>query len=181
MVITETVTRTIKLTEVDRLDPITVHLENYEPGKGKIGIECCGKSWSAYWGGMSGDPVEQFFIRCNAHYIIGNLAPGMQSRKPSLEGLTDKVKAEILTLRRARELSEENAREYWDDADGIQHLDSIDVLGHEHGDLLSSVFGEEWWCCLPEEANPDYTYLQRIVVAVQDGLRQVIENNKAAA
>ena len=181
MVITETITRTIKLTEVDRLDPITVHLENHEPGKGKIGIECYGKSWSAYWGGMSGDPVEAFFIRCNPGYIIGNLAPGLQSAKPSLEGLADKVKAEVLTLRRAGELTEKNAREYWDDADGIQHLDSIDVLGYEHGDLLARVFGEEWWYSLPEEANPDYTYLHRIVEAVQDGLRQVIENDKAAA
>ena len=181
MKITETVTRTIKLTELESLDPITIHLENFEPGKGRIHIQCYSKAWAAYWGGMSGDPVEAFFIRCHPQYLIGNLAPGLQSRQTSLDGLTDKVKEEIRRLRRAEEITAENAREYWDEADGIQHLESLEILAHEYGDLLSSVFGEEWWYCLPEEASPDYTYLHRVVVAVQEGLQQVIENNKAAA
>ena len=173
MQITEQLTRTIVLSELDRLDPVTIHLQNFEPGKGRITIGCYDKSWTAYWGGMSGDPVEAFFIRCNPGYLIGNLAPGLQPMQTSLDGLADKVKAEIRKLRRAQEITAEDAREYWDEADGIQHLDSIDLLGHEHGDLLASVFGEEWWHCLPEEQNPDYHYLRRIVVAVQQGLQRL--------
>ena len=44
---TSTVTK-LQLTELNNLDPISVILENYEPGKGKIIIECCGKSWSSF-------------------------------------------------------------------------------------------------------------------------------------
>ena len=40
------------ISEVQGLDPITVFLEDYEPGKGKITVSCWGKSWTAYWGGM---------------------------------------------------------------------------------------------------------------------------------
>ena len=57
-----------------KLDPVTVFLEDYEPGKGKITIECYGKSWSAYWGGMSGDDVATFFCRCDQHYLAKNLS-----------------------------------------------------------------------------------------------------------
>ncbi len=48
---TSTVTK-LTITEVARLDPITVILEDIEPRKGKIIIECYGKSWSSYWGGL---------------------------------------------------------------------------------------------------------------------------------
>ncbi|HDS5426271.1 TPA: hypothetical protein QH000_004307 [Klebsiella pneumoniae] len=35
------------ITDVDRLDPIRVMIENYEPGKGRITITCFGKAWTA--------------------------------------------------------------------------------------------------------------------------------------
>lgn len=34
------------ITDVDRLDPIRVMIENYEPGKGRITITCFGKAWT---------------------------------------------------------------------------------------------------------------------------------------
>lgn len=43
-----------------------------------------------------------------------------------------------------------------------------------HSDLLSELFSDEWWYAAGDatEPNPDYQYLQRIVLAVQAGLRQ---------
>lgn len=32
------------ITDVDRLDPIRMMIENYEPGKGRITITCFGKA-----------------------------------------------------------------------------------------------------------------------------------------
>src|SRR5690606_20733320 len=82
-------TTTYKLTDLDRLDPVTVYTENHEPGKGKITIECYGKSWSSYWGSMSGDTVEAFFCRCDEHYLAGNLAPNIDSSIADLETLSE--------------------------------------------------------------------------------------------
>ena len=101
---TSQVTKVV-LKELDRLDPVTIVLENYEPGKGKIIIECYGKSWSSYWGGMSGDSVEVFFCRCDEHYLAKNLAPGLNSTKEDLDGLADHARNTICKERRALELS----------------------------------------------------------------------------
>ncbi len=37
---------TLLITEIENFDPVTVHLENYAPGKGGITIECFGEAWS---------------------------------------------------------------------------------------------------------------------------------------
>lgn len=38
------------ITDVDRLDPIRVMIENYEPGKGRITITCFGKACCCDYG-----------------------------------------------------------------------------------------------------------------------------------
>lgn len=37
------------ITGAERLDPVRVMIENYEPGKGRITITCYGKAWTAAW------------------------------------------------------------------------------------------------------------------------------------
>ena len=168
----------VRLTEVEALDPITVTLQNFEPGKGTIGIECWGKAWTAYWGGMSGDPVEEFFCRCNASYLIGNLDPGLRSSITDLDKIQDWAKADIIQRRRDGDLDELDAREYFDTAEfWLNSPDSIDAVAHH----LSEIMGEDWWYDLPETTNPDYAYLERIVIAVQEGLQEFISSQVAAA
>ena len=63
----------LTLTELKNLDLVNVFLEDYEHGKGKITIECYGKAWSAYWGGMGDRTISKFFCSANNGYIIGKL------------------------------------------------------------------------------------------------------------
>lgn len=37
------------ITGAERLDPVRVMIENYEPGKGRITITCFGKAWTGAW------------------------------------------------------------------------------------------------------------------------------------
>ncbi|HDS7330510.1 TPA: hypothetical protein QH448_004970, partial [Enterobacter kobei] len=37
------------ISDVERLDPVRVVIENYEPGKGHIIITCFGKAWTGAW------------------------------------------------------------------------------------------------------------------------------------
>ena len=55
------------------LDEITVYLEDYDPGQGKITITCYGKSWTAFWGSM-GETIEKFFLRVDNGYLSKNLS-----------------------------------------------------------------------------------------------------------
>lgn len=168
------------ISEVVNLDPITVFLEDYEPGKGKITVSCWGKSWTAYWGGMSGDDVATFFCRVDTHYIIGYFAPQLHSTRFSGTALVEKAKRVVLDCRRGRtanhhpySMDRDEARQLFDRIeDDLRHVEREDHCW-SHTDLLSALFGDEWWHDADEatEPNPDYGYLERIITAVQEALK----------
>jgi hypothetical protein len=35
---------------------------------------------------------------------------------------------------------------------------------------MNQIFGDEWWCEIPQKPNPKYEYLLRILRAVKAGL-----------
>lgn len=174
-----------------KLDPITVILEDtghrviqmdgksYTTRQGKIIVECYGKSWSAYWGGMGDRTVAQFFSDEHSEYLIGSLAPSLRGSRFSSDALVNMAKRVVLDCRRGRTA---NHHPYSMDKEEARHL--FDRIGHDlslveredhcwnHSDLLSELFSDEWWHAAGDatEPNPDYQYLQRIVVAVQAGL-----------
>ena len=154
-----------KIYDLKHLDPITVFLEDLEKRKGKITIECYGKSWSSYWGGMGNRDVRQFFCSCDNGYLVNSLSPGLSQTVTDEEGLTDHAKKHILKLRKDNDIDEEEARELWDE---VNYTLGITMNDHK---LLHKVFGDEWWYCLPEKPNHEYEYLDRIVSAVKEGLK----------
>lgn len=58
------------------LDPISVIFQDFEIGKGKVFIECCGRAWSAYWGAMGDSTIRQFFMLCGEYYLANCLMNG---------------------------------------------------------------------------------------------------------
>jgi len=76
---TSTVTK-LKISGVDRLDPVSVIVENFEPGKGKIIIGCFVQFWSYYWGVISGKSLDAFFRGAGNLYLIEKLAPNTPYR-----------------------------------------------------------------------------------------------------
>lgn len=169
---TSTVTK-LYITGAERLDPITVFLEDLEPHKGKITVSCWGKSWTAFWGGMwEGLSVGQFFCQLNAAYIIGCFDQQMRSRRFSSDALADKARQMILKERRTFCYDRDEARDLYDEADDLRHSPSTDHLHGAHSDLMEKLFGDEWWHLTNDstEPNPDYVYLERIIAAVQQAL-----------
>lgn len=65
--------------DVDKLDPITVFLQDLEPGKGRMVVECWCTSWAAYWGAMGECQVREFVLDAHADYIATRMKP--QDRK----------------------------------------------------------------------------------------------------
>lgn len=169
---TSTVTR-LYITGVERLDPITVFLEDLEPCKGKITVSCWGKSWTAYWGGMwDGFSVGQFFCQLDAGYIIGYFDQQLSSRRFSGEALAEKAKRLVLKERRAFCYDRDQAREMFEQTEELRDTPSIDHLHGAHSELMHRLFGDEWWHLGNDatEPNPDYAYLECIIRAVQAAL-----------
>lgn len=55
------------------LDPITVLVEDFAPGKGQITITCFGEAWTAYWGGCGDKGVTAFFCNAYSEYLVDKL------------------------------------------------------------------------------------------------------------
>lgn len=153
----------LTLSELDALDPVTVFLEDYEPRQGKIIIECYGQSWSSYWGGMGDRTIAEFFCSCDEHYLAKNLS-SVSSDVLDMDGIQNHAKAEIISLRKDKDIDKDEARELYGDAGRIE--EPLDPK------LMHQIYGDEWWYRLPTKLNHEYEYLCRIINAVKAGLKQ---------
>lgn len=178
-----TVTKLV-ITGAPSLDPITVFLEDLAPKRGKITVSCWGKSWTAYWGGMRDDhTIAQFFCELNTSYIIGYFDQNLRSRQFSGDALANEAQRRVLKERRTFCYGSDEARELFDSAEDLRESPSIDHLHGAHSELMTKLFGDEWWHMTGDatEPNPDYAYLERIILAVQQALRQEQPQQEAAS
>lgn len=167
----------LRIFDAKNLDPIRVSFDDIEPGKGRITIECWGKAWASYWGGMSNRTISQFFHHCTAQYLIGYLEPGLQSERYSADALMALARKVIISRRRGADmdfvsLDKDEARELFDQIDDLQDCETENSRW-AHSKLLTEIFGQEWFLYVNDRAvepNPDYLYLSRIVEAVQQGI-----------
>ena len=162
------------ISEVERLDPVRVMIENYEPGKGRITITCFGKAWTGAWFAMGGDTVQEFIKRVSNEYLIGYFDPQLES---TVDDDNDEnlifVKSEILRLRRQLEISHEEARAMWYEAENADDVKAC-CCDYLVGEKLLGLFGDDpWYAKWPKVPNHEYQYLDRIVSAVRDGLNEL--------
>lgn len=169
--------RKIRITDIERLDPVTVYTENFERGKGKIVIECAGQSWSSYWPAMGSKTIEQFFISINNGYAINNLAGSLSEEVTDEEAIELMIKKQVIIKRKAKELNQQQASVIWDD------VTTLDDLSNNHwfvGDVCELLFEcNVYELDLPQKPNHHYTYLEHICDAVRAALIQ-LERKEAA-
>lgn len=181
------------LSKLERLDPITVFLEdfgrrpcpidddpNYWTGLGQLTVRCYGESWTAYWGGMGQRTVQEFITGCDAGYLLNCLSRGLSPTKFCTQGLQTHARGVICKRRRQFDLSKQEARNWWDGLDvlnGVDHPEGI----YQHSELLEAIYGQWWEDDVREHAvgpNDDYYYLERIVLATQQGIALYREQTK---
>ena len=170
----------LQLTAVEDLDPISIYLEDFEPlvrrdksvsNAGKITIECFGKSWSAYWGGMGAKNVSEFFTGAEVCYLVNCLDRGISSTvNAEGEELQSALRASICEYRKSESYTKSEARALFDRVDD----DVYDI--HCDSDLFSDVIGCEWWTDFPQVENQKYVYLYLLVEAVQFGINQAAQS-----
>jgi hypothetical protein len=164
--------RKLVVTEVERLDPITIYLEDFGPCQGKITITCFNESWTARWGGMGNRTVAEFVKSCDNHYLAKNLSD-IPCEINDPEHLCKDMLKKILSMRRAHDVNDGEARKFYDQACLCKHIESDEII-NEHQDLLAFCYGDEWWYSIPKKPNPDYEYLCRIITAVREALKEVV-------
>lgn len=183
--------RVVKISGVPNLDLISVTLEDFDAGQGKISIDVWGTAWSAYWGAMGKQhTISSFFQKCSAGYLIGKLSTGLEPTRFSNDALIGLTRKTIIARRRGRHdhsifdsLDKDEARELFDEIEWqLENIHSPSAC-HFASSFLGKVFQEEWWYYLDgeaQESNPDYLYLERVVKAVQEGLALTAQSSQSA-
>lgn len=166
---------TLRITDIEGLDPVTVMLENFEPGKGKITIECYGESWSTYWGSMGCDTVEAFFCSCDEHYIAKNLS-SIDSDVIDVEATINQLKKIVIEQRKTGLIEKREARKQIIEIEEIENPHDWIRWG---GDSVNELLGcEPWHFDFPTKPNHHYEYLCRIINTVKRALREAFPCNQ---
>lgn len=162
------------VTGAERLDPVRLMIENYEPGKGRITITCYGKAWTGAWFAMGGDSVQEFIKRVSNEYLIGYFDPGLQiTVDDDNDANLAFVKREIIKLRRMQEIDGNEARGMWDEAESADDV-KASCCDYLVGNKLLSLFGDDpWYANWPSVPNHQYQYLERILNAMRAGLNEL--------
>ncbi|PAC67742.1 hypothetical protein CGS27_25770, partial [Enterobacter cloacae] len=154
------------ISDVERLDPVRVMIENYDPGKGRITITCFGKAWTGAWFAMGGDTVQDFIKHVSNEYLIGYFDPQLQSTvDDDNDANLEFVKGEIIKLRRQQEIDADDARKMWDEAEDAEDV-KASCCKYLVGDKLLNLLGDDpWYAKWPSVPNHHYQYLERIIDA----------------
>lgn len=144
----ESQTTKLNITDIDRLDPITVFVEDIAPGKGIVTITCYGEAWTAYWGSIGDMTIKEFFCSCDEHYIANKLS---------------NIEPRVYDIDAIRSQAEDRGVECWRD----------DPWNDYH--FLSEMYGPDmvdWGDSLPKKPNHKYQYLCRIIKTVQQAFSE---------
>lgn len=175
MQVEESTVRHLRITGADRLDPISVTLQDFGPGQGKIAIDVWGEAWACYWGAMGEqNTISSFFQKASVGYLAEKLSPNLARSRFSNEKLRRAAKKEILSLRRKGDLNQGEARGLYDDVEWeLENVETLSDCAH-HSHFMNSVFGDCWHESIgyhdTQEPNPPYTYFCRVIEAVKAGL-----------
>ena len=198
MIVQESLVKKLYITELDRLDPVTILVEDYGDGRSEVIIKCYDQSWTSYWGSMGGS-VKYFFSRVNVNYLVNCFSRGIRPTTDNIDKhkmskvFEQKIRTKIKEERYNGRLNKKDARLLWDSVDAID-FESI-VPEHDHEcfnwdmdhwsvdyNIWSKLFYdtdhtlsefEQWlWENIEfeYENNYEYDYLYRIVEVVKDVL-----------
>lgn len=147
--LTKQKTETYILANLQSLDPVTVYVHNYCSGKGKIVIECYGKAWAHYWGGMGKKSLQEFFVSCDASYIVMKLVPDLMVT--DFDAIRNKAKEKGFDI----------------------CASSAAELVWMHNEM-SECFGADWYMDIPQTDSSESLYVSRIVKAIQEAFKKEI-------
>lgn len=161
----------LRLTEIPGLDPVDVLLEDFGEGRGKLTISCFDESWMSSWGSM-GMSLPRFIVFASTEYLVENLC---RHRKY----IADYDKDHKFILKTLKDLLEEGAigRDEYDEA--VSEFKYFDYDRNSfHTTFAYKLICEPWHLDWPEQRNPAYDYVWRIVEAVEKAVKEVYDENK---
>lgn len=155
---TESSVSKIELTEMERIDPVTVFLETVPSqlnggSKGYLTMVFFDESFSARWPSMGHNKtIEEFILGQDIEYLAQSLA-GERIAQFSWGLFINNAKTAILRDRKERLISKDDARERWDAASEMRPEEYYfdDTL---NWDTIVAAAGDDWYAHIPKMDTP---------------------------
>lgn len=168
MKLEKSIVEKLLISGIQNQDPIAVYFEDIGSGLGKITISCFNDCWSYFWGSIGKETlIREFFRSCNTGYLAHKFSPETEGTVYDFCQLPQHAKKRICELRRDDDLSETKARELFDK---VEYLCTPDDVRDLDRDLMFEIYGDDWYDCLPRQANHKYEYLCRIIKIVKEAI-----------
>jgi hypothetical protein len=178
MKLTESEIKKVHISEIEGCDPVTLLIEDFGPGKGRITIQCWDKAWTSSWGACGEKGVLSFFLSCDKYYLLKNFVPHERCSEPDVEEQIKEMKREFLRARTETDISKETAKEFWDDKikgsnglESIERITDIEYWVHEINydlDLNGLHLYEEWYMDIPTKLTSEGWWMrERIIPAIK--------------
>ena len=151
--IQQRMTETYVISGAKNLDPVTVYVTNYAPGKGKLVIECDCEAWAYYWGAMGDRNLQQFVLQANNHYLAGKLS--RTHHQTDFDAINDE------------------ARKF-----GIELGVISDVEVTMARDTMTEIYGSDWHMDLPQCYTSEYQHVCKILDAVKEAFITSLSPNE---
>lgn len=163
----ESIAVKLVITQIPKVDPVTVFIENFGHGRGKLTIESFGEAWSSYWPAMGdGCTLEQFILNCDNHYLSKNLATLGALTEPDYDAFIAYAKRKVVKERYAGMIDKNHARQIWTLINDVCP-DHYYFEQASNWDILSTIGGDDWSDHIPKRASPLYSHLCRILDALK--------------
>lgn len=176
MKVTEGTCEVLVITEVKNLDPVTIFIQNFSPGKGSITIRCWNSAWYSYWPGMGDGNLQDFFCSCDNQYLLKNLVPHDRMYEFDSEGFSKTIKEAILKNRKDDEIDKDGAKEHWDWYNLHKcDLEDCNSYGELHGQFcekLSEILGDDYYYDLPTTYTHEANWVIRIIESIREAFKQ---------
>jgi len=148
MNITKSQVERVLLSKIKGLDPIAVFLIDHSKEQGSIIITCCGQAWTAFWAAMGKRNVADFVLSCDKYYLAGSLS-SVSSTAIDYDRIGRKIGHDV----------------------------EITTMAYFDAELVDA-YGPDWRMDIPTKPNHEYEYLCRIILAVQQGLVTVLQQQE---
>lgn len=176
--------RVVNLTvsEVDDLDPIRITISSTHIGDGQITLECTGKLWSSRWYAMRDQTTASLFCSCNEHYLAKKLSDYPEwvidyERIESMlqEDLGERIQG-VFAARRDHTINRDEIQDCDPLVEKLVDFQPIkdELTLQENSCIMQEIYGSGWYDKLPTKRNPEYSFLCKVILAVQYGLRVAI-------
>ena len=91
-----------EIRNVPALDPVAVYVRDMGMQRGHITVTCFGAAWTAYFGAMGCDSVEEFISKVSGEYLCNKTAPPSNQTKAQ-EKYRRRVKDAVIEAIAARQ------------------------------------------------------------------------------